>query len=263
MNIKFYKFHGAGNDFIIIDNRKTDIILSKENISLFCDRRFGAGADGLMLLNKSDEYDFSMKYYNSDGGEASMCGNGGRCIVAFANYLGIINKETNFEAIDGLHHAIINSINNTHYDISLQMINVEEVNKSNGNYILNTGVPHHVEFVDNINNIDIDKEGKAIRFSNKYKPIGGANVNFVEEHKDYIRIRTYERGIEGETLACGTGATAAAIAYSIKNNLQNKEIVVKALGGNLRLSFDSIDNTYRNIILSGPAKFVYSAVWEN
>jgi diaminopimelate epimerase len=262
MKIKFYKYHGAGNDFIIIDNRKTDIKLSREEIALFCDRRFGAGADGLMLLNQSSSCDFSMNYYNADGGEASMCGNGGRCIVAFANFLKIIDKKTTFEAIDGLHHANINSINNTNYDISLQMIDVEEVRKTGNNYFLNTGVPHHIEFVNDIQKVNIDKDGREIRYSEKYKSNGGANVNFVEENSDFIKIRTYERGVEGETLACGTGATAAAIAYAIKNNLSNNEIKVKALGGELRISFDNTNNSFSNIILSGPAKFVYSAIWE-
>lgn len=263
MGIEFYKYHGAGNDFILIDNRQLKLELSKEQIKLFCDRNFGAGADGLMTLGNSDKYAFSMRYYNSDGGEASMCGNGGRCIVAFASRLKLVSKSISFGAIDGVHHATINSTKDNIYDISLQMIDVLDVKNIDGKYFLNTGVPHHIEFVDNVDNIKISDEGSKIRYSEKYKKFGGANVNFVEENDGFLKIRTYERGVEGETLACGTGATAAAIAYSIKNNIQNEEITLHAPGGELRLRFDNENKKYTNIILSGPAQFVYSAIWEN
>jgi len=210
-----------------------------------------------MLLENSNNYDFGMRYYNSDGGEASMCGNGGRCIVAFANMLGIIDKNTNFEAIDGLHSAEINFFHNNLYDISLKMIDVENVVKDGNIFFLNTGVPHHIEFVDDVEEIEIKKRGSKIRYSKVYKNVGGANVNFVEETIQGLKIRTYERGVEGETLACGTGATAAAIAFAVKNQQFNQEIKLQARGGELRLKFEKVDNKFKNIILSGPAKLVF------
>lgn len=257
MNLDFYKYHGAGNDFVIIDNRKLNIDLSKKQIADICNRRFGAGADGLMLLENSDNFDFGMRYYNSDGGEANMCGNGGRCIVAFANKLGIIDKTTTFEAIDGLHSAEINFFHKNIYDISLKMIDVENVEKHGNIFFLNTGVPHHIEFVEDVEKIEIDKEGREIRYSDIYQNIGGANANFVEETKQGLKIRTYEKGVEGETLACGTGATAAAIAFALKNQQFDQEILLQARGGELRIKFEKVNDSFKNIILSGPAQLVY------
>ncbi len=262
MKLKLYKYHGAGNDFVIIDNRQSKLSLDKDIISLICKRRFGIGADGFMLLNDSQNYDFSMRYYNSDGGEANMCGNGGRCIVAFAHKLGIIDTETTFEAIDGIHKAKINSVEKHIFDISLKMIDVVNIQDNGDSYFLDTGVPHHIIFSKNIGEIDINKKGREIRYSEYYKNIGGTNVNFVEETKNGLKIRTYERGVEGETLACGTGATAAAIAHAIKNNIYNKTINLQAKGGELRLQFDKIDNNFTNIILSGPAELVFYAEME-
>lgn len=262
MKFNFYKYHGAGNDFVIIDNRSLGINLSKEQITLICDRRFGAGADGLMLLNRSSNYDFSMRYFNADGGEASMCGNGGRCIVAFASKIGIIDTTTNFEANDGLHKAVINHSKDSLYDVSIQMTDVDIVENNGNIFYLNTGVPHHIEFVDDVEKIEIDKEGSKIRYAKIYKTAGGANANFVQQTSKGLKIRTYERGVEGETLACGTGATAAAIAFAIKNNRYNEEIKIQARGGELRLKFQKTNNLFTNIFLSGPAQFVYSAKWE-
>ena len=220
MELNFSKYHGAGNDFILIDNRKGNIYLSNKQIQTLCTRRFGIGADGLMILENDNSNDFRMKYYNCDGNESTMCGNGGRCIVAFAYDLGIIKEETIFSAIDGKHHAIINKKHkNGIYDISLEMNNVSEVKIiNNTTFFLDTGSPHHVIFTKNIDNLNVDQEGRLIRNSELYKNIGGTNVNFIEIIDNELKIRTFERGVEGETHACGTGATAAAIAYALKEN---------------------------------------------
>ncbi len=257
MKIEFHKYHGAGNDFIIIDNRENKYNLDNTTIAKMCSRRYGIGADGLMILEKSDDYDFRMKYYNSDGNEGSMCGNGGRCIIAFAMDLGIIKFKSTFIATDGVHHAIINNSNNNEFDISLNMNDVSDISSLNNSYFLNTGSPHHVEFVNNIDSIDVYNKGKEIRYSERYKETNGTNVNFIELNGDYLTIRTYERGVEDETHACGTGATAAAIAFAYKHNITNKEIKLKALGGTLRVEFNNNDSKFDNIVLSGPAKRVF------
>ncbi len=258
MKISFVKYHGAGNDFIIIDNRKSKIELSKVQIERLCHRRFGIGADGLMILEHSVDYDFRMKYYNSDGAEGSMCGNGGRCIVAYAFHLNIIESKTHFIAVDGEHHAKINIVIDNILDISLEMNDVSEIQTKPHSYFIDTGSPHHISFVDKVDDMDVFNKGKEIRHSAEYQSINGANVNFVEIADDYLKIRTFERGVEDETYACGTGATAAAIAFSQKTNKYNNEIKIKALGGNLRVAFDINDNVYSNIVLSGPAEFVFS-----
>jgi diaminopimelate epimerase len=263
MTLAFSKYHGAGNDFILIDNRQQEYHFTKKEIALLCHRRFGIGADGMMVLENLNGYDFSMKYYNSDGAEGSMCGNGGRCIVAFAHHLGIIQSHANFMAVDGVHQAIINSTKEDFMDVSLQMTDVEEV-KQNGNiFFLDTGSPHHIDFVENLSAMDIFAEGKKIRHSEMYESIGGTNVNFIEQTADGINIRTYERGVEDETLACGTGATAAAIAYAIHTNSFNKEIKVQALGGLLRLSFEHHLGKFTKIVLSGPTQRVFSGKWKS
>ena len=257
MQIQFSKYHGAGNDFILVDNRDNQYSFSKELIANMCERRYGIGADGLMILENSDSYDFMMKYYNSDGNEGSMCGNGGRCIVAFAKDLDIIAESTVFIAVDGVHKAKINSSGINTYDISLNMNDVSNINEQNGIFFLDTGSPHHIEFVDNVAKIDVYNKGKEIRYSEKYKANNGTNVNFIETNGSVIKIRTYERGVEDETHACGTGATAAAIAYAIKNNEFDKEIIIEALGGILRLNFDYKNSIFTNIVLSGPTKMVF------
>ena len=258
MKIVFYKYHGAGNDFVIIDNRNNNYELSKELIAKICERRFGIGADGLMSLENDNQYDFRMKYYNSDGAEGSMCGNGGRCIVAFAHKLGIIKSKTEFIATDGTHKAVINSIDNNTLNISLEMNDVSNINENENSYFLDTGSPHHISFVDDIRKVNIFDEGRKIRYSDDYKKTQGTNVNFIEVKEEYLIIRTYERGVENETFACGTGATAAAIAYAHKTKKYNKEIKLKALGGELSLKFDYKDNIFKNVILRGPAQFVFN-----
>jgi diaminopimelate epimerase len=256
MIFNFYKYQGTGNDFVILDNRQNTFPKNDTKfINYICDRRFGIGADGLMLLENEPGYDFKMVYYNSDGNESTMCGNGGRCLVAFSKKIGIIDKEANFIAIDGPHYAKISHDN----IVSLQMINVAIAGiKVNSEYtFLDTGSPHHVEVVENIDNFDVKNQGAKIRYSETYGE-KGANVNFVEKVKDNeFRLRTYERGVEDETLSCGTGATAAAIAM-YHNKVANKEIIdLYVQGGQLRVTFNTDNNSYKNIFLIGPATFVF------
>lgn len=248
MKIDFKKYQGAGNDFILIDNRLD--IFPKNNISLIaqlCDRRFGVGADGLILLENKESYDFSMVYFNSDGKESTMCGNGGRCIVAFARDLGIEFEEAKFKAIDGDHHAFIDKDNLVH--LGMQSVDfVEQISEQE--FFLNTGSPHYVKLVDDFPENFIE-EAKTIRHNSRFEK-EGVNVNFIKLKELGLSIRTFERGVEDETLACGTGAVAAAIAASKFNNLNS--IYVQALGGTLQVNFQ--DN-YRNVVLIGPAKFVF------
>lgn len=253
MTLHFYKFHGTGNDFILIDNRDSKIKkLKPEQIQYLCNRNFGIGADGLMLLNKHEEFDFEMDYYNSDGSGSTMCGNGGRCIVGFAKKLGIIKDYTRFIASDGSHEAFINESG----EVKLKMKDVEEIKLKQNNIFVNTGAPHHIVFNDNIAKLNVYEKGKAIRYSEEYKDVG-TNVNFVQIKNEGIEIRTYERGVENETLACGTGAVASAISYYINHKPDSQNIKVKTLGGELQVSFNENGNRYTDVYLTGPAKFVY------
>jgi len=259
MKIVFSKFHGAGNDFILVDNRHEQYnLITTEQIAFICHRHFGIGADGLMFLEKSKDYDFEMKYYNSDGKEGTMCGNGGRCITAFADFLGIKKGQYLFKAVDGLHEAEILQKNDAHWKISLQMSDVESVEVYNDSFFLDTGSPHHVEFVDNVKDVDVFKQGRAIRHNDFYEPKGGTNVNFVSLEGDTINVRTYERGVEDETLACGTGVTAVAIATALKFGDVKTEYKLHALGGDLKVQFEKDENTFKNIWLKGPAVHVFS-----
>ncbi len=253
MQISFSKYHGTGNDFIIIDNRDGLINLSINQINHLCDRRFGIGADGLMLLNNVADFDFEMKYYNADGVEGSMCGNGGRCITQFAHDIGIKKEQYHFIATDGPHDAFF-GINNW---IHLKMINVSSINKIHNDYVLNTGSPHYITEVSNINNLNVVKEGQAIRFSNNFKE-KGINVNFIQQETDKIIVRTYERGVEDETYSCGTGVTAASLVL-VKNEIGFNRIEVETKGGQLAVEFDKKgDQEFNNIWLCGPAVFVYN-----
>ncbi len=254
MQLTFYKYEGTGNDFVMIDNRaltfpKHDIKLVKH----LCDRRFGIGGDGLILLENDQGSNFKMVYYNSDGNPSSMCGNGGRCIVAFAKSLGIIKNDATFEAIDGLHHA-------TTFDsgtISLQMSDVESINIEEDYVFLNTGSPHHVTFVDDLKQLDIKNQGRSIRYSELYGS-AGSNVNFVKQIDDVtFAIRTYERGVEDETLSCGTGATAVAIAMHALGKTTSNSVEIQVEGGTLTVLFNKEGNRYTNVLLKGPATFVY------
>jgi diaminopimelate epimerase len=249
----FYKYQGTGNDFVMIDNRQQTFDKNNtKQIAFLCDRRFGIGADGLILLENHPEYDFKMVYYNADGNESSMCGNGGRCLVAFAKQLGVISNKAVFEAIDGLHHANIDG------DIvQLQMVDVNAIEKENDYVFLNTGSPHHVQFEDEIQDFDIKTKGAKIRYGAPYNE-AGSNVNFVKQlTDDTFRVRTYERGVEDETLSCGTGVTAVAIAMHAIGNVKKGLVNLNVEGGKLRVSFDENNGVYSNVWLIGPAKFVF------
>ena len=253
MNLEFFKYQGTGNDFVMIDNRQN--IFNKKDtkqIAFLCDRRFGIGADGLILLENHDTLDFKMVYYNSDGNESSMCGNGGRCLTAFAKFLGIIEKEAEFEAIDGYHKSIIeNDI------VKLQMQDVKSVDSYKSHLFLNTGSPHHVQMENNLKNLDIKAVGSKIRYGQPYNE-AGSNVNFVNKIADDIfAVRTYERGVEDETLSCGTGVTAVALAMHYSGETKNNLVTLQTPGGVLKVSFESENDSYKNVWLIGPAIQVF------
>lgn len=255
MLLPFYKYQGTGNDFILVDNRSGAWNhLSTEQIRHLCDRRFGIGGDGLMLLNHREDFDFEMRYFNSDGREGSMCGNGGRCLVKFAWHLGIRPASYHFIAIDGPHEAEIDADGT----VSLRMTDVHRVDKHNGDFILNTGSPHYIKMVTDVAHEDVFRKGRDIRYS---KPFAdeGINVNFVEQldEPDKIRVRTYERGVENETFSCGTGVTAAAlVCYHNANGFNQVEVATQ--GGMLSVEFDRVaDNRFENIWLCGPAEKVF------
>ncbi|HEX8333862.1 MAG TPA: diaminopimelate epimerase, partial [Segetibacter sp.] len=228
MIAKFYKYQGTGNDFVILDNRNRKYNnLNVAQIQLLCDRRFGIGADGLMLLNLIDSYDFEMKYYNADGRESSMCGNGGRCLVQFAYDMGMQKPSYSFIAIDGPHEA--NFEDNGW--VRLKMKDVKGLSSSAGDTVLDTGSPHFVKLVEDVKNYNVVDEGKQIRYSDEFSP-GGLNVNFVQLEDDRIVVRTYERGVEDETLSCGTGVTACALVCGQTNDGFNR-VAIETLGGHL------------------------------
>lgn len=255
MKIPFNKYQGAGNDFIIIDNRED--IFNPDNsklIAKMCDRRFGIGADGLILICKAPEYDFEMKYFNSDGFIGSMCGNGGRCSADFAVKSGIAGKKMIFKAYDGIHKALSED-----GIIRLQMNNVRVPGLIKGNYFINTGSPHYIVFVKNADETDVFSEGKRLRWAEEFAP-GGTNVNFVEVLENGIYVRTFERGVEDETLSCGTGVTASAIASVLSGHIDSKSVNVKTKGGNLSVSFRISGEEISDIWLSGPATYVFDGV---
>ncbi|MBI2721138.1 MAG: diaminopimelate epimerase [Bacteroidetes bacterium] len=254
MLLNFNKYQGTGNDFILIDNRLHQISLTTEQINFLCNRRFGIGADGLMLLELEPGFDFKMVYFNNDGNQSSMCGNGGRCITAFAKQLGLISDKCKFLAIDGEHEAVI-LIDGK---ISLKMADVKEIEKNTDHYFLNTGSPHYVKRVNNVHDINVAEEGKKIRYNERFKN-EGTNVNFIEQKDDHIFVRTYERGVEEETFSCGTGVTAAALVAGLEGMLLTKNYcIVKTLGGELEVKFEKVlDANFYNIWLNGPAELVY------
>jgi diaminopimelate epimerase len=256
MKYSFYKYQGAGNDFVIVDNRNGQF--DGNNVKLiefFCHRRFGVGADGFMTLENADGYDFKMTYYNSDGLEASMCGNGGRCIVAFARKLGIIEKEARFLAADGPHEAIIDE-NNL---VDLHMSDVNRIDSLVDGYFLNTGVPHLVHFVNDLNIIDIALEGRQLRYDARFQP-AGTNVNFVKQNNNELTVYTYERGVEAETLACGTGITASALSAAFKAGQSDGKYYITAKGGKLEVRFKRNEANFTDIWLKGPAELVYEGL---
>ena len=256
MTIQFYKYQGTGNDFILIDNRGAFFDPNDNQlINRLCDRRFGIGADGLILLQNKDGFDFEMVYFNADGKEGSMCGNGGRCVCAFAQSLGIIESTCNFLAVDGPHEARVQSDG----WVELKMGDVNDIESLEDHYVMDTGSPHYVTFVEDVDDINVVENGQAIRYSKKYKE-KGINVNFVEKTNDGILVLTYERGVEDETLSCGTGVTAAAIGYYLENPQQAKNnVAIKAKGGELMVRFETHNGSqFTDIWLCGPTQQVFS-----
>lgn len=254
MTINFSKYQGTGNDFVIIDNRLGDIKLSEQQIAFLCDRRFGVGGDGLMLLGSAEGYDFSMTYFNADGTEGTMCGNGGRCLVQFAHDNGIVKEKYLFIAIDGPHEAAIHSNGWVH----LKMTDVVSIENGGDFFVTNTGSPHFVKFVTSIETYEVFNEGKSIRYNDRFSK-EGINVNFVEQKQDHLFVRTYERGVENETYSCGTGVTAAAIISRILEK-GSHDISIKTIGGSLAVNFNNEgDGYFTNVWLKGPGTFVYKA----
>ncbi len=257
MKISFYKYQGTGNDFIILNNLNNEYSLTTEQIRHLCNRRFGIGADGLMLLNASQEYDFDMDYYNADGRRSSMCGNGGRCLVKFAGDQKLRKSNYFFTAIDGLHEATIEDDGWVH----LKMKDVHRINTIHNDSVLDTGSPHFVRHATDVRGLNVYKEGKSIRYSDLYRE-EGINVDFVEEEDNDIYVRTYERGVEDETLSCGTGVTAAALVFA-HNETGFNRVNVATPGGKLAVEFDKTgEDKFENIWLCGPAEFVFQGTVE-
>ncbi len=256
--IRFSKFHGAGNDFVMIDGMNGGCSLSQEEIAALCDRKTGIGADGLIIIMPSQTLDFKMKYYNCDGRESTFCGNGGRCIAAFAHRLRLVKNEGAYEGIDGIHHAKVKVLSPTEYFVELSMRDVEKYDFDGTRLIINTGSPHYVTIVNNLDDFDVKREGARIRYDEKISE-NGVNVDFMEFSGGRTRIRTYERGVENETLACGTGVTAAAMAASLWKGGENIDIDTSICTLNVR--FDKDGQAFKNVILSGPATFVFDGIF--
>ena len=260
MNIAFKKYQGAGNDFIMIDNRAMDFPTSNRNelIAKMCDRNFGIGADGLILIQLHSEVNFEMIYFNSDGHTSSMCGNGGRCAVSFAKSLGLVTNTASFLFDTDLYSAQVLEQER----VALAMQDVKSVQIAETHCFLDTGSPHHVSFVEAVSSIDVQTSGSEIRYGAPYGE-AGTNVNFVEtKAADCFAIRTYERGVEGETLACGTGAVAAAIAVYATQRTNKSNLQIEAAGGLLEVSFDVENDSYSNILLTGPAEYVFQGSYQ-
>ena len=260
MKIQFYKYQGTGNDFVMVDNRSGNFNYNNaEFISSICDRRYGIGCDGLILIEDNNDLDFTMKYFNSDGSELGMCGNGARCVTQFAKKLGIINDSAIFQASDGAHHAEI--IDNNYVRVKMNdidMSNYDLIDKNFDNIYLDNGAPHLVINSNDIDKIDVFNEGRKIRYGDKYKH-EGVNINFVEftSNSSLCKVRTYERGVEDETLSCGTGAIAVAVVLNYSNIINKEEIKISMKGGNLKVSFSRVGDNFSNIWLSGAVSEIY------
>ena len=256
MILEFYKYQATGNDFIIIDDREELFDVNDSAlINALCQRSFGIGADGLILLRDDKDYDFRMIYFNSDGFESSLCGNGARCIVKFAHLLEITSENINFITTAGVHQARISES-----DVSIKFVDINDINKYDDDLVIDSGSPHYVTFSENVDQIDIDLEGSNIRNSTPFKK-KGINVNFLQVD-DSVKMRTYERGVESETLSCGTGAVASAIALFHKQIINENIIELNTRGGVLTVSFDNFQNEYKNIWLTGEANLVYIGEFE-
>ena len=256
MKFPFRKYQATGNDFVIVDNRDGKYSFTTEQIQNVCDRRFGVGADGIMLIEKHPSLDFNLIYYNADG-SASLCGNGSRAAVKMASSLGMLNGKAKFNACDGQHEATLLANGN----VRLKMNDVNEVKKLGDDFFINTGSPHFIQFISNGMDFPVFDTGRKIRYSDEFKP-GGTNANFVELMDDNaIFVRTYERGVENETLSCGTGVTAAALSVSFHK--YSSPVTVKTLGGELSVEFNlRHDGSFSDIFLIGPAKMVFEGALE-
>ncbi len=257
-DIKFYKYQGAGNDFVMIDNTFGEVNLKAKDIIALCDRHKGVGADGVILIENADNYDFRMRYFNSDGSEAEMCGNGARCITLFAHHLGIGNEHKLFIALDGEHDANVTKDDGCKGEVAVKMKDVDMISALDGSsYLLDTGVQHYVKFVNNVDELNIEQEGADIRYDSRFVDIGGVNANFVTIKRGILYIRTYEKGVEEETLACGTGSVAAAIAAYNSGRINTLSTKVITRGGELTITFDKY---FKNVYLTGGADMVFSGL---
>ena len=260
--LKFYKYHGTGNDFILLNNRDKTVVLNADDIRRLCDRRYGIGADGVILLNPSEQADFEMIFYNNDGSTDTFCGNGGRCIAAFAHHLEIMNENGCFLASDGVHQAKIiakSNQNDTVVRISMKDCTIPQ-QFSDDTFFIHTGSPHLVIFNDDIAALDVPSLGA--QYSNSPNIVGRTNVNFVEKHSNHLAVRTFERGVEDETCSCGTGIVAAALTYSahfLKDTRQNV-ITVASRGGTLKVYYAQTDNAFHDVYLEGKATLVFVGI---
>jgi len=256
MKIPFCKYEGTGNDFILVDNRKLNWKPDEQTIAWLCNRHLGIGADGLMLLSEDPGLDFRMTYYNSDGRESTMCGNGGRCMTAFADLLGLGGNEKSFSAIDGNHESKILSRFNGGMQVTLHMLDVTVGEHDATHYYINTGSPHYVVFAKDVMHADIVEAGRKIRYGDRFAA-EGTNVDLVEVFQDHLYVRSYERGVEDETLSCGTGVTASAIAVAMEIPSNPGFFNVQTRGGNLKVSFRQLDNHFSDVWLEGPVKSIF------
>lgn len=256
--LRFSKYHGAGNDFVMINAIKSPVELSDEEVKDICDRRTGVGADGLIMILPSEKYDFRMKYYNCDGHESTFCGNGGRCIAAFAVEEGLTPQHIEYEAIDGIHKAIVTKNSDNEYMVSVTMRDIESYDLNWQRLIVNTGSPHYVTRVENLKNFDVRKHGAEIR-NDKNISTDGVNVDFMEIIDNQYHIRTFERGVEDETLACGTGVTASAIAAALWYG--GNDIDIRTTLATLNVKFEKDNDSIKNIVLSGPATHVFDGFY--
>ncbi len=253
MELRFSKFEGTGNDFVMIDNRSGIFSADRRTVAFLCKRRKGVGADGLILIEEREGYDFAMRYFNADGGESTMCGNGGRCAIAFARSLGLFGVRTRFLAVDGEHEGSL-----TERGVRLKMNPVKEIRRIGEGYFLDTGSPHYVLFRDDLEQTDVVKEGRELRYGELFRP-AGANINFVRvEGPSRIFNRTYERGVEDETLSCGTGSIAAALVTAHTRQNVSSPVTVETRGGILLVHYrQGKENLYEDIWLEGPAEHVF------
>jgi diaminopimelate epimerase len=262
MKIQFFKFHGTGNDFIFIDNRGGTFFPDPATVARLCNRHSGIGADGLILLQNAEGYDFSMAYFNSDGKESTMCGNGGRCIAAFARHLGIITDNARFMATDGEHAAEIILHDGPDLLVRVRLRDAQVAASTAFGTLVNTGSPHLVRFVADVFKVDVVKEGRKIRYGKKFAE-EGINIDFVEIIKDTLHVRTYERGVEDETLSCGTGVTAAALVTASKFEPAKGFYNVETRGGSLKVSFKQNRLDFTEVWLEGPVRLVFEGVIES